>query len=284
MIPGFSFLLSCVINFKKKQMKYKMLVIDMDDTLLTDDHTISEENKEMLFKAQDKGVYVILASGRPTPAMIAYAKELKLDNSYMISYNGAVITDLKENKIIFEQTLTQNQIHELYEYSLKSKTHIITYIDGKVVSETNSEYIDIELNITGLVHNKVLDFRAAVTSSAVKCILLEEPSYLREVEKDLKLAMPHLSVSMSKPFFLEVAQNGIDKAASIKIVAEKLGIHQSEIIAVGNAGNDLTMIEYAGLGVWVDNVDPELRDRANVIVASNNNHGVAEVVRRFILN
>jgi hydroxymethylpyrimidine pyrophosphatase-like HAD family hydrolase len=55
-----------------------------------------------------------------------------------------------------------------------------------------------------------------------------------------------------------VAQNGIDKATSIKIV-EKLGIHQSEIIAVGNAGNDLAMIEYAGLGVWVDNVDPELR-------------------------
>jgi hydroxymethylpyrimidine pyrophosphatase-like HAD family hydrolase len=60
-------------------MKYKMLVIDMDDTLLTDDHIISEENKEMLLK-QEKGVYVILASGRPTPAMIAYAKELKLDN------------------------------------------------------------------------------------------------------------------------------------------------------------------------------------------------------------
>jgi hydroxymethylpyrimidine pyrophosphatase-like HAD family hydrolase len=53
----------------------------------------------------------------PTPAMIAYAKELKLDNSYMISYNGAVITDLKEDKIIFEQMLTQDQIHELYEYS-----------------------------------------------------------------------------------------------------------------------------------------------------------------------
>jgi Cof subfamily protein (haloacid dehalogenase superfamily) len=264
-------------------MKYKMLVIDMDDTLLTDDHKISEENKEMLLKAQEKGVYVILASGRPTPAMTAYAKELQMD-SYMISYNGAVVTDLKEDKILFEQTLTQEQIHELYEYSLKSKTHIITYLDGKVVSETNSEYIDIELSITGLVHNKVLDFKAAVQSSAVKCILLEEPSYLKEVEKDLKKAMPHLSVSMSKPFFLEVAQNGIDKGASIKLLAEKLNILQSEIIAVGNAGNDLTMIEYAGLGVWVDNVDPELRHKGDVIVASNNNHGVAEVVRRFILN
>lgn len=261
-----------------------MLVLDMDDTLLTDDHKISEENKEMLFKAQELGVYVVLASGRPTPAMTAYAKELKLDDSYMISYNGAVITDLKEDKIIFEQTLSQQQIHELYDYSLKSKTHIITYVDGKIVSETDSEYIEVERTITGLEHDKVPSFKNRVKSSAIKCILLEEPSYLKEVEKDLKTAMPHLSVCMSKPFFLEVAQNGIDKGASIKFLAEKLNILQSEIIAVGNAGNDLTMIEYAGLGVWVDNVTPELRDKGDVIVASNNDHGVAEVVRRFILN
>ena len=267
-------------------MSYKMLVLDMDDTLLTDNHEISEENKEMLFKAQKIGVYVVLASGRPTLAMIEFAKELQCDvnNSYMISFNGAVVTDLKENQVIFEQFLSKDQIHALYDFSLKSKTHIITYIDGKIVSETHSEYIDVERNITGLEHNKVLSFKDEVTSSAVKCILLEEPNYLKEIEKDLKAAMPHLSISMSKPFFLEVAQNGIDKAASIKFLAKKLNIHQSEIIAVGNAGNDLTMVQYAGLGVWVDNVTPELRHLADIIVASNNNHGVAEVVRRFILN
>ena len=88
-------------------MKYKMLVLDMDDTLLNDDHIISNENKVMLAKARELGVHIVLASGRPTPAMTAYAKELQLDNSYMISYNGAVITDLKEDKVIFEQTLTQ---------------------------------------------------------------------------------------------------------------------------------------------------------------------------------
>ena len=255
----------------------------MDDTLLNDDHEISIENKEMLAKAKEKGVLVILASGRPTPAMIEYARELGLEDSYMISYNGAVITNLKENEIIFEQMLTQAQIHELYDYSVQNKTHIITYLNGKVVSETDSEYIAVELNITGLQHDKVLDFKAAVQSSAVKCILLEEPTYLKEVEQHLKVAMPHLSVCMSKPFFLEVAQNGIDKGASVKFLADKLNILQAEIIAVGNAGNDLSMIEYAGLGVWVDNVEPNLRDKANVIVASNNNHGVAEVVRRFIL-
>ena len=264
-------------------MKYKMLVLDMDDTLLTDDHTISEENKKMLAQAKDLGVYIVLASGRPTPAMMAYAKELELDDSYMISYNGAVITDLSNDEVIFEQTLTQEQIHALYDYSVQHKTHIITYVNNQIVSETDSQYIDIEKNITGLAHNKVPDFKVEVQSSAIKCILLEDPEYLKNVETHLKEAMPHLSVCMSKPFFLEVAQNGIDKAASIKFLAKKLNIQQQEIIAVGNAGNDLTMVEYAGLGVWVDNVTPELRDRADVIVASNNDHGVAEVVRRFIL-
>ncbi|MCC9016748.1 Cof-type HAD-IIB family hydrolase [Flavobacterium lipolyticum] len=267
-------------------MQYKMLVLDMDDTLLTDDHKISDLNKKVLLEAQSKGVYVVLASGRPTSAMTAYAKELELDlnDSYIISFNGAIISTVKDDVILFEQKLTVEQIHELYDYSVKKKTHIITYLDGEIISETDSEYIDVEKEITGLPHNKVAGFKEAVTEPAVKCILLAEPSYLKEVEADLKAAMPHLSVAMSKPFFLEAAQNGIDKAASLKLLAEKLNIHQSEIIAVGNAGNDLTMIEYAGLGVWVDNVTPELRDRADLIVASNNNDGVAEVVQRYILN
>ena len=267
-------------------MNYKMLVVDMDDTLLTDNHEISNENKEMLLRAQEMGVYVVLASGRPTSAMIEFAKELQCDvnNSFMISFNGSVITDLKEDKILFEHSLTKEQIHSLYDFSQQNNTHIITYIDGQIISERHSEYIDIEKNITGLKLNIVSSFKDTVTTSAVKCILLEEPEYLKGVESVLKAAMPDLSICMSKPFFLEAAPNGIDKGASIKILAEKLNIQQTEIIAVGNAGNDLTMVQYAGLGVWVDNVDAELRHFADVIVASNNNHGVAEVVRRFILN
>jgi Cof subfamily protein (haloacid dehalogenase superfamily) len=267
-------------------MQYKMLVLDMDDTLLTDDHKISELNKKVLLEAQAKGVYVVLASGRPTSAMTAYARELELhlNDSYIISFNGAIISTVKDDLVLFEQKLTVEQIHELYDYSVKMKTHIITYVENEIISETDSEYIEIEKEITGLAHVKVPSFKDAVSKPAVKCILLADPSYLKELEEDLKSAMPHLSIAMSKPFFLEAAQNGIDKAASIKILAEKLNIQQSEIIAVGNAGNDLTMIEYAGLGVWVDNVTPELRDRANVIVASNNNDGVAEVVQRYILN
>jgi Cof subfamily protein (haloacid dehalogenase superfamily) len=266
-------------------MKYKMLVLDMDDTLLTDDYKISAKNKAALIAAQELGVYVVLASGRPTSAMESFAKELDLAKygSYMLSFNGAVITDVKKNKTLFEQSLSKEDIHRLYDFSVAHRVHIITYIDGAIVSETNSEYINIEVKITGMPHRKVENFKEAVQGSAIKCIMLEEPSYLKEVEVLLKSEMPDKSVSISKPFFLEITQHGIDKAASLDRLAKQLNISAAEIIAVGNAGNDLSMIEYAGLGVWVDNVTPELRDKAQVIVASNNNDGVAEVVERFII-
>jgi len=263
-----------------------MLVLDLDDTLLRDDHSISSRNKELLAEAQRKGVKVVLASGRPTQAMMQYAEELQLArfDSYLISFNGAVVTSLKNNEILFQKSLTQEEIHSLYDFSLENNVHILTYTDKGIVSETDSEYIDVEVQLTNIPHHKVTSFKKEITHSAVKCILLEEPTYLRQVEIKLKAERTDLSVSRSKPFFLEVMPHGIDKAASIDFLVKLLDIKQSEVIAVGNAGNDLSMVQYAGLGVWVDNVSPELRHEADVVVASNNHDGVAEVVERFILN
>lgn len=265
--------------------KYKMLVLDLDDTLLRDDYSISNRNKELLLKAQNQGIIVVLASGRPTPAMIRYAEELKLAhfNSYMISFNGAVVTSMKNNEVLFETTLTQKEIHSLYDFSVDNNVHILTYSSKGVVSETESEYIDIELKLTGIPHCKVESFKNEITEPAAKCILLEHPDYLKTVEKKLKAERTDLSVARSKPFFLEVMPQGIDKAASIDRLANMLDIKQSEVIAVGNAGNDLSMVKYAGLGIWVDNVSDDLRHEADFIVASNNDDGVAEVVERFIL-
>ena len=273
-------------TIKTNKRKYRMLVLDLDDTLLRDDYSISSRTKKLLIQAQETGVKVVLASGRPTPAMMQYARILRLAefDSYLISFNGAVATSLKSNKILFESSLTQAEVHSLYDFSIENDVHILTYSEKGIITETESEYIDVEIKLTGIHHHKVKNFKSEINSSAVKCILLEHPDYLKQVEKKLKAERPDLSVSRSKPFFLEVMPYGIDKAACISLLAKKLGINQSEIIAVGNAGNDLTMIKYAGLGVWVDNVTPELRHHADCIVASNNNDGVAEVIERFILN
>ena len=265
--------------------KYKMLVLDLDDTLLRDDYSISERTINALIATQQMGVKVVLASGRPTLAMTQYAKMLQQHDfdSYMISFNGAVVSSTRTNEVLFETSLTQSEIHSLYDFSVEHGVHIITYSDKGIVSETHSEYIDVELKLTGIPHYKVPSFKDEVSYSAIKCILLEHPDYLKQVELVLKSQRTDLSVSRSKPFFLEVMPKGIDKAASLDMLAKKLGYTSEQIIAVGNAGNDLSMIQYAGVGVWVDNVTPELRHLADYIVASNNNDGVAEVVERFIL-
>ncbi|MGY5353315.1 Cof-type HAD-IIB family hydrolase [Wenyingzhuangia sp. IMCC45467] len=264
---------------------YKMIVLDMDDTLLKDDHTISERNKKAIKAAQEAGKYVVLASGRPTPAMVNYAKELELDkyNSFIISFNGGQLISMKDETCIFEQTLNVKDIHNLYDFSVMNKTAFITYFDGKIIGTQESEYIDVEKTITGMPFVIVNDIKNFINKNCVKCLLLENPTYLKKVEEKLKLNRADLSISLSKPFFLEVMPQGIDKAATLKRLIDKLGIKQEETIAVGNAENDLTMVEFAGLGVWVDNVTPELKNCANLIVSSNNNDGVAEVIEKHML-
>ncbi|NLR91868.1 Cof-type HAD-IIB family hydrolase [Flammeovirga agarivorans] len=264
---------------------YKMLVLDMDDTLLNDDHIISERNKEMLMKAQEEGIKVVLASGRPTPAMLSFARELELDRfgSYIISYNGGTLIDMADESVVFSQSLSVNNIHTLYDFANENNVDIITYSADSIISESHSKYIQVELDITKMSFDQVTDFKGAVDFEPIKCIMLEEPSKLQEVKPVLESKFPELSVSFSKPFFLEVTQTGIDKAATLSKLAEITGIKREEIIAVGNAGNDLSMVEYAGLGVWVDNVTEELRHKADVIVASNNDDGVAEVVEKYLL-
>lgn len=262
-----------------------MIVLDMDDTLLKDDHTISDRNKKAIKAAQETGKYVVLASGRPTPAMVNYAKELALDkyNSFIISFNGGQIINMVDETCIFEQTLAVDDIHQLYDFSKAHQTAFITYSDGKIVGTQESEYIDVEKKITGMPYSVVSDLKTTIQKNCVKCLLLEEPSYLKQVEEKLKLHRSDLSVSLSKPFFLEVMPQGIDKAATLQRLINQLNIKQEEVIAVGNAENDLSMVEFAGLGVWVDNVTPELKEKADLIVASNNNDGVAEVIEKYLL-
>lgn len=100
-------------------MTYKMIVLDLDDTLLRDDHTISPRTKEALMTAQEQGVKVVLASGRPTFGMRNVAKELRLEEygSFILSFNGAKIINCKTNEEIFSSTLSPEIVHNLFEIS-----------------------------------------------------------------------------------------------------------------------------------------------------------------------
>ena len=153
-------------------MSIKMIVTDIDDTLLTSDHMISEKTKRALLDAQDQGIRVVLASGRPVPAMTAYAKELGLDRfgSHLISYNGAVIWDCANEKTVFEQKLPREKLMELYEISERENVWIHTYSDTSIITDEVCEHIEFESRLTGMPIETVDDFPGAVQGDVIKAM------------------------------------------------------------------------------------------------------------------
>lgn len=263
-----------------------MIATDMDDTLLNSDGKISKKNKEAIMKAQKMGIKFVLASGRPTFAMRSFAKELELGKygSYMLSYNGAIITECATDKTWLEETLTVEDAHKLYDLSKEHNVDIITYLDDEIATENSSEYIDVEVELTGMPYRRVDCFRSAISKPIVKCIMLEEPDYLKEVEKKLNVALEgEYSLAISKPFFLEVMKKGVDKGASLLKLAHKLGIKPEEIISVGDSYNDLTMLEVVGMPIAVENAKVEVKEISKYIARSYNEDAMEDIINKFIV-
>lgn len=268
------------------QMSYKMIVLDMDDTLLTDDHIISEATKTALMLAQEKGIKVVLASGRPTYAMLDAAKELRLAEygSFILSFNGAKITNCQTNEELFSSTLSPETVHQLFDLSQRENIWIHTYMNDEIITQENNPFTEIEGKLTGLPIKTVADFKQTVSTPVVKVLMVKEETYLKEVEARLQKELANdLSVMRSKPYFLEFTELGVTKGTSLAILIEKLGISREEVIAIGDSYNDVAMIEFAGLGVAMGNAPDDVKQLADYVTDTNNNDGIAKVIDTFIL-
>lgn len=267
-------------------MTYKMIVLDLDDTLLMDDHTISARTKQALMDAQELGVKVVLASGRPTYAMYAIADELRLKEygSFILSFNGAKITNCKTGEEIFSSTLSPETAHHLYELSRRENVWIHTYVGDTIVTEAGNQYTNVEGEITGLEIVEVGSFVDSVSEPVVKVLMLEDEAKLAQVEKKLQQELAgKLSVMRSKPFFLEFTEEGVTKGTSLNHLIDLLGIEREEVIAMGDSYNDLAMIEFAGLGVAMGNAPDDIKEKADYVTDTNMNDGVAKVIEKFVL-
>jgi Cof subfamily protein (haloacid dehalogenase superfamily) len=267
-------------------MTYKMIVLDLDDTLLRDDLTISPRTKQSLMEAQEAGVKVVLASGRPTSAMLPIAEELRLKEygSFILSFNGGKIINCQTGDEWFSSTLPNEIVHQLYEISRRENVWIHTYIGETIVTEEPNQYTDIEGELTKLQIKVVNSFVDAVTEPVVKVLMLKEPGILAKVEKKLQKEFAgSLSIMRSKPFFLEFTESGVTKGTSLNSLIQQLGIIRDEVIAIGDGNNDLSMIQFAGLGVAMGNASEEIKAQADFITDTNMNDGVAKVVEEFIL-
>lgn len=273
----------------KNMSQYEIIVLDLDGTLTNRDKVITPKTKEALMELQRRGKKIVLASGRPTVGVMPLAKELELEKygSYILSFNGGMITDCKTGEAVFQRMLPLESNEKIIRLSEEERVGILTYSsDGQILytNQSDSPYAQLEQRINHMEIEQVDDMAARINYEVPKFLMIDDGDFLAMVEPRVKAAMgKNFSVYRSEPFFLEVLPRGIDKAASLERLLARLGLTREQMIACGDGYNDLTMIKYAGLGVAMENAVLPVRKAADFITYSNNDDGVAHVVEKFML-
>jgi hypothetical protein len=268
-------------------MKYKLLVLDLDGTLTNQKKEVTAHTLQTLLRAQEQGLKIVLASGRPTYGIAPLANLLQLDKyeGYILSYNGGEIIDWKTGQMMYENVLDPEVLPYLYECARSHGFAIVTYNDRYVITEhPDDEYVQKEAILNVMQTQKVDNFLEAIHFPVPKCLIVGEATRLAELEKEMYAHLKDcMGVFRSEPYFLELVPKGIDKAQSLAVLLSEIGMKREEMICVGDGFNDLSMIRYAGLGVAMANAQQVVRDNADYITLSNEEDGVAAVVEKFFL-
>ncbi|MEG2854148.1 Cof-type HAD-IIB family hydrolase [Bacteroides sp.] len=264
---------------------YKMLVLDLDGTLTNTQKEITPRTREVLIELQRKGVLLVLASGRPTYGIAPLADELQMDRfgGYILSYNGGEIIDWSNGTKLYENVLPDSVVPQLYAAAAEHQVTILTYDEQYIVTEhPDDPYVGKEAFLNKMEVRPCSNFLQEVRLPLPKCLIVGDADRLISIEAELSLALQgEISVYRSEPYFLELVPMGIDKAQSLAVLLKEKGLSREEMVAVGDGYNDLSMIEFAGMGVAMANAQEPVKKAADYVTLSNEEEGVAAVVERF---
>lgn len=269
-------------------MDYKLLVLDIDGTATNSQKEVTPSTREAVIRLQEAGIPVAIASGRPTPGVAPIADIFDFDKygSYTLSYNGAKITNWKTKECIYQKTLPISLAQRLFLDACRFDVGILTYSTDETrlyCGRSIDQYMELEARIC---HLELVDckdtFAKQITFPSVKFIFTGDPSILEVIEPILAEKYRHeANVFRSEPFFLEVLPKRVEKAYCLSKLLPLLGIKREEMVCCGDSYNDLSMIQYAGLGVAMANAKQPVKDIADYITLSNDEDGIAHVIEKF---
>ncbi|MFE8702758.1 Cof-type HAD-IIB family hydrolase [Cytobacillus sp. FJAT-54145] len=240
----------------------KLIALDMDGTLLNEKDEISPENRKAIKAAEEKGVSVVLSTGRSIATCKDHFQSLKL-SSYLITVNGSEIWD--SNGELVERNLVETELIQwMWDLSQEHKTKFWATSCGNV---WNNEMPD---DITA---HDWLKFGFEIEEDEIRELILNQ---LRNSGK--------LEITNSSLTNIEANAIGINKAKGIQKVCNLLGISMEEVMACGDSLNDLAMIEQVGLGIAMGNAQPLVKEAADWVTGTNNESGVAQAIHKWVLN
>lgn len=284
---------------------YKLIAIDLDGTLLNSYGEVSAENKKAIAYAKERGAMVVLTSGRPVKSVENLANELDA-NEYIICGNGAIIHNLKEKRIVYENAIEKKRILELIDicernsiyYSIyteegilaKSLNFNVLYYnqENKKKTEDKKTPIQIEQNLYDYIkedtkhiylkfsiadENNVIFMRTREKLNTIKRLQILEVEH--QSRKVFKSGTEYIPIEY---YYTEITNQDVHKWNAIEYVMHELGISPEQVIAIGDNVNDETMLRNAGMGVAMGNSAPYIKEMANMITNTNNEDGVAKAI------
>lgn len=267
-------------------MMIKLIAIDLDGTLLDSDMTISKENQEAIKYATNKGVKVMICTGRPYIFTTLYKEMLDLDTP-LVSFNGGQIKHKEFNEQTF---LSQSQIEKamalLEEYNIGYM--LTTETTMYHTPSKRAEYLkEMSKKIPEHLRAKfelVTDYKSLIHRHQFHKVLIveQDASKYQGVYNLVKEAMTECDVVASSSFYVEILPKGISKGNALQKVANFYGINQEETMAIGDQENDVTMIRYAGIGIAMGNAKENIKAIADDITDTNINNGVAKAIRKYV--
>jgi len=263
---------------------YKLIAIDIDDTLINDDKEVTPATQQALEQAVAKDVVVTLATGRAYASAQKIARQTGL-NVPIITYQGALIKNLMDEKVLYERYVPKDAAHKLFEYCIEHNLHLQVYIDDKLYArEENQKLKDYsELNRTPYFIEP--NFKKLIAQKTPKMLIIDDPAYLDEIAPVLReLLGSEVHITKSKPHFLEIMHFEGTKGHALTFLANHFDVDMAQTMAIGDSWNDHEMLEAAGLGVAMGNAIQALKDIADDVTLSNNEDGVKAAIEKFVLN
>jgi Cof subfamily protein (haloacid dehalogenase superfamily) len=269
-------------------MSYKMIAMDLDGTLTNSEKVITPKTKEALMKAQEQGIRLVLASGRPTRGIENLAEELELKKygGFILSYNGGQVIECATGKILHSQTIPAKVCQRVVALARIFYANLVTYDGADLVClEKYDMYADIEAKINDMNIVQPDNYEQAISAFEVpKFMMLEDEHHLVRIQNAIKPVLnQYCECFTSAPYFLEITPKGIDKGKSMDILLDYVGITRKELVSFGDGMNDLPMIGIAGLGVCMANGRDELKKAADYVTSSNDEDGIAKVLYEKVL-
>jgi Cof subfamily protein (haloacid dehalogenase superfamily) len=265
-------------------MSYKLIAIDLDDTLLGADHQISEPTKEVIKQAQERGIKVVIATGRMHASAKPYAQQLGLTGP-IITYNGALTKKVASGDVVEHKPVSLELTKEIAGYAQNNDLHLNLYLNDNLYFNQDSSEAKYYQDLAGIKGEVIReDLDQFIDQASTKLIIIDEDDRVQEVLAELQSKyVDRLHITTSKSVFVEIMNPEVNKGQAVANLAEKYGYQASEVIAIGDSYNDQEMLEYAGLGVAVDNAWPEVKESADYITKAHDEEGVAEVIKKFVL-